>query len=185
MNKKKITIIDIKDRTYEACLDTEYREALAHAMIHLGYVSDTPINLYFGTKEEKKEIERIESTPLDSNQISELIHLMMYEMRNDFQFGRFRPIVKEYIEIAKEMRKENIKTTNTSNKPICNELSSFICIPEVLGAASKVLKENNMVDESREMIERATLTYGYDEAIEVIKEYVELVKEKEMEYEYE
>jgi len=185
LNKNKITIADIKNSTYDANLDTEYREALAHAMIHLGYISEDPINLYLGTDEEKKEIERIESMQLDSNQISELMHLMMYEMRDDFQFGRFRPVANKYIQISNEMRKENIKSTNKNNKPVCKELSSLVGVATILGAVSKILKENNMYDESREMIERATVTYGYDEALEIVEEYVELVKEQEVEYEYE
>lgn len=186
MNNNKVTIKDIKNSTYEAGLDTEYREALGHAMVHLGYVIYQPMYLYFGTKKERREIERVESTPLDSNQISELIHLMMYEMRADFQFGSFRPVANKYIEIAKEMREGNIKTSNNkSNKPVGKELSSLVGVPTILGAASKILKENNMYDESREMIERATLTYGYDEALEIVEEYVELVKEQEEEHEYE
>ena len=110
----------------------------------------------------------------------------MYEMRADFQFGSFRPVANKYIEIAKEMREGNIKTSNNkSNKPVGKELSSLVGVPTILGAASKILKENNMHDESREMIERATLTYGYDEALEIVEEYVELVKEQEEEHEYE
>ena len=43
-------------------------------------------------KKEKEEIERVERKALSSNQISEIIHLMMYEMRNDFQYGKFKQI---------------------------------------------------------------------------------------------
>ena len=42
-----------------------------------------------------------------------------------------------------------------------------------------------MFDESKEMIERATLSYSYDEAINIIEEYVDIVKEREEEEEYE
>ena len=45
MGKEKVTISDINESLYDANLDTEYREALANAMIELGYVSDTPLNL--------------------------------------------------------------------------------------------------------------------------------------------
>ena len=87
MGKQKVTINDITESLYDANLDTEYREALANAMIELGYVSDSPLNLYLGTEKQRKELERVESKPLSNNEISEIIHLMMYEMRNDFQFG--------------------------------------------------------------------------------------------------
>mgnify|MGYP001040699126 CR=1 FL=1 len=55
MNKKIIRISDIREDLYDANLDTEYREALAHAMIQLEYISGTPLNLYLGTEKEKKE----------------------------------------------------------------------------------------------------------------------------------
>ena len=65
MNKKIIRVSDIREDLYEANLDTEYREALAHVMIQLEYVSDKPLNLYFETEKEKKELERVENMPLD------------------------------------------------------------------------------------------------------------------------
>ena len=55
----------------------------------------------------------------------------------------------------------------------------------MIGLASKTLKKNNMYDESREMIERASLSYSYDEAFDIIGEYVEMVKEREEEEEFE
>lgn len=67
---------------------------------------------------------------------------------------------------------------------MCN-IYGLVVIPEILGFVSKTLKENNMFDESKEMIERATLSYSYDEALDIIGEYVELVKEREEEEEYE
>lgn len=59
---------------------------------------------------------------------------------------------------------------------------------EIIGLASKTLKENNMVDESRKMIERATMSYSYDEAFDIINEYVETIdrsKKREEEEEFE
>ena len=45
----------------------------------------------------------------------------------------------------------------------------------------KTLKDNKLFNESREMIERATTTYSYDEAFDIINEYVEIVEERENE----
>lgn len=67
---------------------------------------------------------------------------------------------------------------------MCN-IYGLVVIPEILGFVSKALKENNMFDESKEMIERATLSYSYDEAINIIEEYVDIVKEREREEEEE
>lgn len=50
---------------------------------------------------------------------------------------------------------------------------------DIIGEASKVLKQNNMYDQSREMIEKATMTYDYDDAYNVLNKYVELVEEKQ------
>ena len=185
MSKQKITISDIRESLYDANLDSEYREALANAMIELGYVSDTPLNLYMGTEKQRKELERVESKPLSNNEISEIIHLMMYEMRNDFQYGRFKPVADYYINISKEV--DNIETNKTKNeyeKPICN-VESYATMYELICFASKTLKQNNMNNESRRMIGRATLSYSYDDAFNIIEEYVELSKERENEEEFE
>lgn len=50
----KIKLSDIREATYDANLDTEYREALAHSLMGLGYVSDSPLNLSMGTQKEKE-----------------------------------------------------------------------------------------------------------------------------------
>ena len=110
---------------------------------------------------------------------------MMYEMRNDFQYGRFKPVADYYINISKEV--DNIETNKTKNeyeKPICN-VESYATMYELICFASKTLKQNNMNNESRRMIERATLSYSYDDAFNIIEEYVELSKERENEEEFE
>lgn len=190
-NNQVVTISDIREATYDANLDTEYREAMAHALMNLGYVSDSPLNLSFGTPEQRKEIKEVEERPLNSNQISEIIHLMMYEMRNDFQYGRFKPVALEFLDISEKMKNMNVKNKKqnvTKEKPKCNIHDAFGTMIEIMGLASKTLKANNMIDESREMLERATKTYSYDEAFDVINEYVETIdrsKEQEEEEEFE
>ena len=99
----KIKLSDIREATYDANLDTEYREALAHSLMAMG------------TQKEKEEIERVERKALSSNQISEIIHLMMYEMRNDFQYGRFKPIALEFLNISEKMRKPEEKNKINMN----------------------------------------------------------------------
>lgn len=190
--KEKITIEDIRESLYEANLDTEYREALADSLMKLKYISASPLELYYGTERQKKELKKLETTALNSNQISEIIHLMMYEMRNDFQYGEFKPVAMKYIEISERMKKENLKNEiktskiKKSQKIKCNMYDACVSIPERLGKAAEALKQNNMNDESREMIERATLSYSYDDVLEIINEYVEVIeKYKEEEEEFE
>lgn len=190
-NNQVVTIGDIREALYDAYLDTEYREAMAHALMNLGYVSDSPLNLSFGTLEQKKEIKEVEERPLDSNQISEIIHLMMYEMRNDFQYGRFKPIALKFLNISEQMKntnRENQEENIEKEKPKCNIHDAFGTMIEIIGLASKTLKENNMIGESRKMIERATMSYSYDEAFDIVNEYVETIdksKEQEEEEEFE
>ena len=50
---------------------------------------------------------------------------------------------------------------------------------EIIGEVSKILKQNNMNKEAIQMIEKATLSYDYDEAFNIIKNYVEVIEEKE------
>ncbi len=83
LKKPVIRIDDIREATYDTNLDTEYRGAMANSLMNLEYVSDSLLNLHFGTSEQQKEIKEVEERPLDSNQISEIIHLIMYQMRND------------------------------------------------------------------------------------------------------
>ena len=171
----KIKLSDIREATYDANLDTEYREALAHSLMGLGYVSDSPLNLSMGTQKEKA---------LSSNQISEIIHLMMYEMRNDFQYGKFKPIALEFLNISEKMRKteEKNKINNEiKEKPKCNIDNERGVMYDIICEVSKTLKDNKLFNESREMIERATTTYSYDEAFDIINEYVEIVEERENE----
>lgn len=191
-NKNQIvTIKDIREAIEDAVIDTEYREAMDQSLMVLEYVSEWPMSLYFGTSEQKKELERVETRALDSNQISEIIHLIMYQMRNDFTYGRFKPVALKFLDISQQMQNTNEKnkTNNKKNeKPKCNIYSAFGNMIEIMGLASKTLKKNNMVDESREMIERATMSYSYDEALDIINEYVETIKkskEQEDEEEFE
>lgn len=179
---KQVRIDDIREATYDANLDTEYREAMAHSLMALGYVSDSPLNLHLGTAKQKKEIEEVEARPLDSNQISEIIHLMMYEMRDDFQYGKFKPVALKFLDISEKIRKTKIinkEDNKIKEKPKCNIYSALGTMIEIMGLASKTLKENNMADESREMIERATKSYSYDEALDIISEYVEPIEIRE------
>ena len=85
------------------------------------------------------------------------------------------------------MRGKDLKT-NSQHKEIqkvkCN-IYGMVFIPEILGEVSKILKQNNMYNESRTMIEKATLSYSYDESIKAIEEYVEITKEREEEEELE
>lgn len=107
MGKKKITIQDIEDSFYH--LDTEYREALARALVDLKYLSDTPLNLSFGTEKQKRELERVYNKSLSAEQINEVMSFITDKMKNDFQYSQYSKIADEYKQIVDNMKKNRDK----------------------------------------------------------------------------
>ena len=180
--KTLVTIEKIRKSLYDAYLDTEYREALGNSMIALGYVKEDPFELLFLSSGDKRsEYIKNDTRPLSANEISELIHLMMYKLRDDFQYGRFKPIAQKYLEIAEKMRNETKEKGKENNekhdkKPLCNMKNERGYMFEMIGKAAQTLKQNNMYDASREMVERTTSSYDYDEAFNIIKEYIEPIE---------
>ena len=86
------------------------------------------------------------------------------------------------------MKKETSKNLNGNVEkyiPKVNIYSAYGDMRDIISMTSKALKQNNMYEQSREMIERATLSYSYDDAFNIISEYVEMTKEKEHEEEEE
>ena len=51
----------------------------------------------------------------------------------------------------------------------------------ILGIASRTLRNNDMADEAQEMYSRVTSSGRYEEALAIIMEYVEPCSEEEME----
>lgn len=176
----KVTIREIKKDMNRCNLDSEYDEAFANTLMELKYIEDSPLDMYLGTEEEQKELERIETMPLNALQIKELMYFMMYKMRDDFQFGRFKKVIKKYLDISEEIRNKQVIKNANKEKPKCNVYSAFGNMEEILERSLRVLKENRMYDEAMDMIEKAVKSYSYDESIKAIKEYVNLVEYKEI-----
>jgi len=97
----KVTINNIENDLFD--LDTEYREALAE----LNYLSSSPLQLYYGTIDQQRELKRVYETPLKSKEIKEIIIYVSNKMKHDFQFGSFSRIVSKYLDIANQMEKNN------------------------------------------------------------------------------
>lgn len=178
---KNITINKIGNNLWNSNLDSDYLEAFATTRISLNHESDSPLKSYWGTNEKIDDL--ICSRILTADEISELIHMMMYKMRDDFQYGEFKPIIKKYLKIVKDMRKENHINQNKKEKkkiikPQCI-FSDHTDMFGMIGTASVILKQNNMYKEAIQMVERATLTYDFDEAFKIISEYVEVIERSE------
>ena len=156
-------------------LDSEYGEVLARALIDLNYVSDSPLNLSIGTRKQQQELKRVITKPLNEKELTEIINYMVKEMKDDYQYNEFRPIVSKYLNIAREMKFEE------KPKPKCALIGRNGNIFNLMGIASNTLKNHNMREEAKEMCDRITNSKSYDEALNIISEYVEITDEKNIE----
>lgn len=122
---EKITFQDINENLCD--LDTEYREALAKAVVELDYISDTPLNLSYGSVKQRLEWEKFNTKPLSGEEIINIIKFMQKEMKGDFQYGKFKEIASMYLDIAKHMQEQSndykngmkiLETGNRENQPV-------------------------------------------------------------------
>ena len=107
MIKTNVTVKQIEDSLCD--LDTEYREALAYALMELKYVSDSPLRLLYGSEKQQLELKNVYEKPLKSKQIKEIINFISKKMRGDFQYGRYARIASTYLNIAEQMEKKTFK----------------------------------------------------------------------------
>ena len=71
-------------------------------------------------------------------------------------------------------------------KPKCALIGKDGNIFNLMGIASRTLKSNGMSEEAKEMVEKIeTTAKSYDEALNIISDYVEIVGEEDMEEEEE
>lgn len=69
------------------------------------------------------------------------------------------------------------------DKPDCPLIGQDGNIFNLMGIALRTLKQNEMVDEAQEMRERITASGSYDEALNIISEYVNITTAEDMEEE--
>lgn len=67
-----------------------------------------------------------------------------------------------------------------SDKPKCPLIGANGNIFNLLGMASRTLRENGMREEAKEMQSRVTISGSYSEALNVIGEYVEICSAEEI-----
>ena len=65
-------------------LDTEYREALAKALMDLKYINKSPPETSLGTEEETEALDRVYNKDLRPYQIEEIIRFISKEMKEEF-----------------------------------------------------------------------------------------------------
>ena len=147
-------------------LDTEYREALAKALMDLKYINKSPLEMSMGTEEEKEELDRVYNKDLRPYQIEEIIRFISKEMKEDFQFEEYKPIEDKYLKIA--------EASKGKKKPKCALIGQDGNIFNLMGIASRTLKHNGMQEESEEMVNRITNSHSYYDAIAIIGEYVDI-----------
>ena len=62
-------------------------------------------------------------------------------------------------------------------KPKCDLIGQDGNIFNLVGIASRTLKQNGMKEEAKEMSNRVFSSHSYDEALNIIGEYVEITNE--------
>lgn len=164
MKNTNISIKDIQEDLES--LDTEYREALAKALMDLKYINKSPLEMSMGTEEEKEKLDRIYNKDLRPYQIEEIIRFIFKEMKEDFQFEEYKPIEDKYLKIAEDSKGKK--------KPKCALIGQDGNIFNLMGIASRTLKHNGMQEESEEMVNRITNSHSYYDAIAIIGEYVDI-----------
>ena len=70
-------------------------------------------------------------------------------------------------------------------KPKCALIGQDGNIFNLVGIASRILKQNGMREEAKEMSNRVFSSHSYSEALNIIGDYVEITNEKESEEENE
>lgn len=75
-----------------------------------------------------------------------------------------------------EIKESNIKVIK-KEKPKCALIGQDGNIFNLIGIASRTLKQNKMQEEAKEMVERVTNSNNYSEALNIIGEYVEITDE--------
>ena len=164
MKNTNISIKDIQEDLES--LDTEYREALAKALMDLKYINKSPLKMSMGTEEEKEELDRVYNKDLRPYQIEEIIRFISKEMKEDFQFEEYKPIEDKYLKIVEDSKGKK--------KPKCALIGQDGNIFHLMGIASRTLKHNGMQEESEEMVNRITNSHSYYDAIAIIGEYVDI-----------
>ena len=66
-------------------------------------------------------------------------------------------------------------------KPMCPIIGANGNVYNILGIASRTLRNNDMADEAQEMYSRVTSSGSYEEALAIIMEYIEPCSKEEME----
>ena len=68
----------------------------------------------------------------------------------------------------------------TNDKPRCPLIGANGNIYNLLGMASRTLRENGMREQAKEMQSRVTASGSYSEALNILGEYVEICSAEEM-----
>ncbi len=74
---------------------------------------------------------------------------------------------------------------NERNKPDCPLIGQDGNVFNIIGIASRTLKENGMAAEASEMSSRIFASGGYSEALSIISEYVNITSLEDIDEEYE
>ena len=116
-----------------------------------------------------------EKTDLDVGRLA-MWRLQNYEIFGGTWLSDYVPNkLGGFVEESSEMMK---------NKPKCALIGEDGNIFNLMGIASRTLKDNGMKAEAKEMCDRITSSGSYDEALCIIGEYVDICSKEDLDEEY-
>ncbi len=88
------------------------------------------------------------------------------DMRGNFQYKEFEPIVDKYLKVAQKKQEKN--------KAKCALIDQNGNIFNLMGIASRELRRNGLEKQADEMVDRITKSHDYYEALNIISDYVDI-----------
>lgn len=101
--------------------------------------------------------------------------LAVWRIRSSEQFGGMW--LSDYVDIKLG---GYIQSQQTQQKPDCPLIGEDGNIFNLMGIASRTLKENGLSDQAREMRQRITQCHSYDSALCIIADYVNITSAQDM-----
>lgn len=110
--------------------------------------------------------------------------LAMWRLQTRSNFGGtwLSDYLPNYLGHTPGQQKDNVQKVDSpaQEKPKCPLIGADGNIFNLMGIASRTLRQNDMDDQAKEMRDRITASGSYDEALVIIMDYVEVVDEQGM-----
>ena len=146
----------------------EHSEISNPLPIHI--ISGQTMNINYGLTGSNKYKDDLTIVSIKNEDIKDLSAFIIPRLK--FGGRWFDDIVDNNATVEESKPKEK-------TKPKCALIGKNGNIFNLMGIAARTLKQNDMREQAKEMIERITSSKSYDEALNIIEEYVEITDEEE------